>query len=84
MIETGQMGVRRFGRVNWLGTWTLVRREISRFMNVWSQTIMAPLINAGLFLMIFKFGYSRISFSYFIILCFVMEVIRFSSNYELE
>ena len=53
MAETLQMGVRRFGRVNWLGTWTLIRREISRFMNVWSQTIMAPLINAGLFLMIF-------------------------------
>ncbi len=53
MPEQLQMGVRRFGRVNWLGTWTLVRREISRFMNVWSQTVMAPLINAGLFLMIF-------------------------------
>ena len=53
MNNQTQMGVRRFGRVNWLGTWTLVRREISRFMNVWSQTIMAPLINAGLFLMIF-------------------------------
>ena len=53
MREPTQMGVRRFGRVNWLGTWTLVRREISRFMNVWSQTVMAPLINAGLFLMIF-------------------------------
>ena len=53
MNEPIQMGVRRFGRVNWLGTWTLVRREISRFMNVWSQTVMAPLINAGLFLMIF-------------------------------
>jgi ABC-2 type transport system permease protein len=53
MAEQMQMGVRRFGRVNWLGTWTLVRREISRFMNVWSQTVMAPLINAGLFLMIF-------------------------------
>lgn len=47
------MGVRRFGRVNWLGTWTLAQREIRRFMNVWSQTVMAPLINAGLFLMIF-------------------------------
>ncbi|SFS15880.1 ABC transporter permease [Yoonia litorea] len=53
MQDQTQMGVRRFGRVNWLGTWTLVRREISRFMNVWSQTVMAPLINAGLFLMIF-------------------------------
>ena len=53
MAEPIQMGVRRFGRVNWLGTWTLVRREVRRFMNVWSQTVMAPLINAGLFLMIF-------------------------------
>ena len=53
MAEQSMMGVRRFGRVNWLGTWTLIRREVARFMNVWSQTVMAPLINAGLFLMIF-------------------------------
>ncbi|WP_373635268.1 ABC transporter permease [Yoonia sp. SS1-5] len=53
MAEQTGMGVRRFGRVNWLGTWTLMRREVRRFMNVWSQTVMAPLINAGLFLMIF-------------------------------
>ncbi|QQA45030.1 multidrug ABC transporter permease [Pelagovum pacificum] len=47
------MGVRRFGRVNWLGTGTLAKREVMRFMNVWSQTVMAPLINAALFLLIF-------------------------------
>ncbi|MEO9862982.1 MAG: ABC transporter permease [Yoonia sp.] len=47
------MGERRFGRVNWTGTATLMEREVRRFMNVWSQTIMAPLINAGLLLMIF-------------------------------
>jgi len=47
------MGVRRFGAINWLGTWTLARREVLRFMNVWSQTIMGPLVNAGLFLLIF-------------------------------
>ena len=53
-MTTGtEMGVRRFGRVNWLGMWTLTEREIRRFMNVWSQTVMAPLINAGLFLLIF-------------------------------
>ncbi len=50
--QTG-MGVRRFGWVNWLGTWTLIRREVRRFMNVWSQTVMAPLVNAGLLLMVF-------------------------------
>lgn len=47
------MGMRRFGAVNWLGTWTLARREVLRFMNVWSQTIMGPLVNAALFLLIF-------------------------------
>ncbi|KAA9008356.1 multidrug ABC transporter permease [Histidinibacterium aquaticum] len=47
------MGARRFGRMNWLGLWTLMQREVMRFMNVWLQTVMAPLINAGLFLVIF-------------------------------
>ena len=51
--QTTDMGVRRFGAVNWLGTWTLIRREVLRFMNVWSQTIMGPLVTAGLFLLIF-------------------------------
>ena len=50
---TSAMGVRRFGRVNWEGTRTLAQREVQRFLNVWSQTVMAPLINAGLLLMIF-------------------------------
>lgn len=49
-----EAGVRRFGRVNWLGVATLANREVRRFLNVWSQTVMAPLINAGLFLFIFS------------------------------
>lgn len=53
-METREMGVRQFGRVNWLGAWTLTEREVRRFLNVWSQTVMAPLINAGLFLLIFS------------------------------
>ena len=53
MVEQNNMGVRHFGRVNWIGTATLAQREVRRFMNVWSQTVMAPLINAGLLLMIF-------------------------------
>ena len=53
MAAKMDMGVRRFGRVNLLGTQTLVEREIKRFMNVWSQTILAPLINSGLLLMVF-------------------------------
>ena len=53
MTNHSQMGVRRFGTVNWVGTWTLVTRECKRFMNVWSQTILAPLITSGLLLMVF-------------------------------
>lgn len=48
-----QMGVRRFGRVNWLGLYTLARREVMRFMNVWQQTVLAPLMTAGLFVAVF-------------------------------
>lgn len=52
--QTGpQMGVRRFGRVNWLGLYTLARREIMRFMNVWQQTIFAPLMTSALFVVVF-------------------------------
>ncbi len=44
---------RRFGRMNWLGLYTLGQREILRFLNVWTQTLLAPLVTAGLFMLIF-------------------------------
>jgi ABC-2 type transport system permease protein len=47
------MGVRRFGRINWLGLWTLTLREIQRFTNVWSQTLAAPVATAALFMLVF-------------------------------
>jgi ABC-2 type transport system permease protein len=47
-------GERRFGRVNWLGLYTLAAREIMRFAAVWTQTLLAPLVTAALFLMIFN------------------------------
>ncbi|QBF30975.1 multidrug ABC transporter permease [Thalassococcus sp. S3] len=47
------MGVRRFGHVNWLGLYTLAAREVMRFLSVWTQTLLAPLVTAGLFLVIF-------------------------------
>ena len=53
MPEIGSMGTRRFGRWNWLGTYTLAEREVRRFLAVWTQTLAAPLITAGLFLAVF-------------------------------
>lgn len=38
------------------GMWTLAQREISRFMRVWQQTIIPPVITSTLFILIF--GYS--------------------------
>ncbi|MEO0860095.1 MAG: ABC transporter permease [Pseudomonadota bacterium] len=48
-----QQGVRRFGAINWLGLQTLIERETRRFLAVWTQTLLAPLVTAGLFLLIF-------------------------------
>lgn len=53
MTDSPAMGVRRFGRVNWLGLRTLATREVMRFMAVWQQTVFAPLMTAGLFVLVF-------------------------------
>jgi len=47
-------GTRRFGRVNWLGMWTLYKKEVHRFLKVGMQTVAAPVVSTLLFLMIFK------------------------------
>ncbi|WP_208350757.1 ABC transporter permease [Pseudaestuariivita rosea] len=54
MADSTQMGVRRFGRINWMGLYTLSEREVRRFLAVWTQTLAAPLVTAGLFLLIFN------------------------------
>jgi len=46
------IGVRRFGYVNWIGTWTLYKKEILRFFVVWIQTLFSPLITSLLFLLV--------------------------------
>ncbi|MCC5960000.1 MAG: ABC transporter permease [Rhodobacteraceae bacterium] len=48
------MGMRRFGRMNWLGLQALAWREVMRFLVVWTQTLAAPLVTAGLFLAVFS------------------------------
>jgi ABC-2 type transport system permease protein len=53
MADFVEMGTRRFGRWNTLGLYTLASREVRRFMSVWTQTLLAPLVTAGLFLAIF-------------------------------
>jgi ABC-2 type transport system permease protein len=47
-----KIGTRRFGLINWVGTWTLYQKETLRFLNVWIQTIFSPLISSLLFLLV--------------------------------
>ena len=54
MLNAKEYGVRRFGHVNWLGVWTLIKRENMRYLVIWQQTIFAPLVTAGLFLLVFS------------------------------
>ena len=51
------MGERRFGRVNWQGLATLIRREIRRFLSVWTQTVAAPVATSLLFLIVFSLAF---------------------------
>ena len=41
--------------INWIGLWTMVRRELQRLMRVPIQAVVAPLISALLFIFIFGF-----------------------------
>ena len=44
---------RDIGLVNWIGLWTLYRREVQRFLKVFTQTIAAPVVTTLLFYAIF-------------------------------
>ncbi|MBI5164885.1 MAG: ABC transporter permease [Magnetospirillum sp.] len=44
---------RAYGPVNWLGAWTLLVKEVRRFLKVYFQTIIAPVVTTLLFLAVF-------------------------------
>ncbi len=44
---------RRYGAVNWRGLWTLTEREVRRFLKVYSQTVVAPVVTTLLLLAVF-------------------------------
>ena len=55
MVEISKkykMGMRRFGSINWIGAWTLYKKEVLRFLIVWIQTLFSPLITSLLFLLV--------------------------------
>ena len=55
MVEISKkykLGIRRFGLINWIGFWTLYKKEVLRFLIVWVQTLLSPIITSLLFLLV--------------------------------
>ena len=46
--------------VNWIGFYTLTKREISRFLMIWSQTILPTAITTLIFNFVFGFEIGRV------------------------
>ncbi len=47
-----KIGVRRFQKVNWIGLYSLYKKETLRFLSVFGQTIIGPVVTAILFLLV--------------------------------
>ncbi len=45
-----QIGIRRFGIINWVGTYSLFKKEVLRFLTVSGQTLFGPILTSILFL----------------------------------
>jgi len=50
---------RQIGAINWRGAWELYLKEVRRFLKVYTQTIMAPIVTTLIFLAIFVLALGR-------------------------
>lgn len=54
----GMSSARHFGAVNWLGMWTLYKKEVGRFMKVGPQTVLAPVVSNTIYMTIFTVAFA--------------------------
>ena len=78
-LSKQQPAVRQIGRVNTMGLWTLYQKEVRRFLNVYTQTLLAPVVTTLLFLAIFTLALGRsgrmvagVDFASFLAPCLIM------------
>jgi ABC-2 type transport system permease protein len=50
---------RNFGLVNWMGLWTLYKKEVRRFMKVGPQTLLAPMVSNVLYMTVFILAFAE-------------------------
>ncbi len=51
---------RRFGAVNWMGLWTLYKKECKRFLKIWIQTLLAPIVSNLLYMTVFVLAFAAL------------------------
>ena len=54
-----KIGVRRFGYINWIGAYSLYKKETLRFLIVFGQTIIGPVGTAVLFLLVISLAIGK-------------------------
>ena len=47
-----KIGVRRFGLINWVGFFALYKKEVLRYLIVWVQTLLSPIVSSLLFFLV--------------------------------
>ncbi len=52
---------RKIGGVNWIGLYTLISKEVGRFLNVYMQTIVAPIVTTLLFYTVFALAFGGVA-----------------------
>ena len=54
-----KIGIRRFGYINWIGAYSLYKKETLRFLTVFGQTIIGPVGTAILFLLVISLAIGK-------------------------
>lgn len=57
--EAGPPVSRQFGAINWMGLWTLYKKEVYRFMRILPQTLLAPVISNLLYMTVFVLAFAE-------------------------
>ncbi|MAK62983.1 MAG: multidrug ABC transporter permease [Ponticaulis sp.] len=58
-LPTSYSEPRRFAGLNYLGLWTLYKREVGRFIKVAMQTLFAPAVSTLLLMTVFKLAFGN-------------------------
>jgi ABC-2 type transport system permease protein len=56
-----QLPVRQINGINWIGLQTLIAKEVGRFLNVYTQTIVAPIVTTLLFYTVFALAFGGVA-----------------------